>query len=241
MKVKKLITLLEILSVTCMVSVGFSSWLITDSPKVQVKGDIETYDIVNHNKYVSVSNMSISDYNNDGFYTDYVFSDGATNVCKVEFDMTMNYNLYMKDLYGYDTSSWKVNDFEFDVDLGYSKNLSYSNNAWSFFDLIGRSSASSTTGSYGIDSTPSTSLSITHTRNISVNNTSYSITTYDAKPSCNNVFSISNIPITAYYINIHLVYSFTIDNFNSGDYVGDYMNLLYIGIPFMVSFVVMEG
>lgn len=238
MKFKKVVMLIELLSVTCMVSVGFSSWLAISSPVVQIEGNIETYKIVNHNKYISVSNMSISDYDANGFYTDFIYSDGTSNICKVEFDLTMNYNQYMIDIYGRNTTNWSVKNFDFDIDLGYSTELIYDSNYeyYNFFDLIGRSTTSSSSGTYGLDTTPSKTLTITHTRDVSVNSSNYSSSNFDSNPSCNNIFRVPSVPVTTTNINVHLIYTFTTFGYSATDHLA-----LMDGIPFLVNYVVMEG
>ena len=246
MNFKKLAILIEMLSVTCLVSVGFSSWLVTNPTNHRIVGNIETYDIINSNAYISISNMIMSDYTESGFYTDFIYSDGVSKTCKVEFDVIMNYNKYMTDIHGTNKNTWgNSRDFEFEIELGYKENVAVknlTNREWTFFDIIGRSSNSSIKGKYGYDNTPSSLLSINGEMNNSVSNDDYSISNFDENPSYNCVFSVNDVPSSTKYINIKLEYYFEINDFNENTTAAnDFLTLTDIGIPFLVNFIVVEG
>lgn len=242
MNFKKLAVLIEMLSVTCLVSVGFSSWLVTSTSNYKVVGNVESYDIINSNDYIVISNMIISDYNESGFFTDYIYSDGVSNICKFEYDVTMNYNKYMTDIYGDNKNNWgNSKKFNFEFDLCYSEEVSVrnvTNEEWKFFDILGRSSNSSIQVKYGYDEEPSLdveNLEENMKNNVSLND--YSITNFDENPSFNCEFNINNVPSSTKYINMKMQYYFTITDYNK--VYGDYLALVN-GIPFSVNFIVME-
>ena len=75
MNFKKMITLIEMLALTGVISVGFSTWVIVETsfPEMQVK--VETENVFNTNHYLSIKNITFSDYDEYGFYKDFIYSD----------------------------------------------------------------------------------------------------------------------------------------------------------------------
>lgn len=75
MNLKKMITLIEILALTGVMSVGFSTWVIveTNFPEIQIQ--VETENVFNTNEYLKIKNVVFSDYDSDGFYNDFIYVD----------------------------------------------------------------------------------------------------------------------------------------------------------------------
>ena len=70
MKIKKLITLIEMLSLTGLISVGFSSWLVIHTDFKTAGGTIIAEEVINYNDYIKVKNVTMSDASDTGFVLD---------------------------------------------------------------------------------------------------------------------------------------------------------------------------
>ena len=91
MGVKKVITLIEILAVTSLVSVGFSSWIITDpNGSPTVTGTLEAENVINNNNYITVKDYIFPEYGEKGFYYDYTVGDSKECVIKTEIEFNLS-------------------------------------------------------------------------------------------------------------------------------------------------------
>lgn len=238
MKVKKLITLIEILAMTGLVSVGFSSWLIIESNPAIIEGKVNVEEVFDNNDYITIKNMSFSDYyfNNGqgGFYPDYTYTNDLTKLTStgiLEFDIIIDLNKYRTEL---KTSPSSV---ELDIVLGYSVQHN-GQIIGNFMDIISRSlskNASDVSNQGDFNSTftylydgvsPDSSMDI---QIISSGEVSYSNST--PAPNINrkikflNISSVNNISISAEYI-------FKLDN---GFSAQDNASLNEGGVPFKLS------
>ena len=75
MNFRKMITLIEMLALTGVMSVGFSTWVIVETSFPEIHVQVETEKVLNYNKYIKFKNIVFSDYDEFGFYNDFVYSD----------------------------------------------------------------------------------------------------------------------------------------------------------------------
>ena len=80
MNFKKIATTIELLAITSVVSVGFSAWSIVETISPTVTATIETENIINSKDCLTINNMSFSDYDEKGFFKDFIYSDPSTAI-----------------------------------------------------------------------------------------------------------------------------------------------------------------
>ena len=92
MNFRKMITLIEMLALTGVMSVGFSTWVIieTEFPYIQVQ--VETENVFNTNDYLEIKNIAFSDYNENGFYDDFTYVEDTTGnlIGYLEFEIEVD-------------------------------------------------------------------------------------------------------------------------------------------------------
>ena len=89
MNFKKIATTIELLAITSVVSVGFSAWSIVETTSPTVTATIETENVIDNNTFITIKNMTFSDFyyeldesNNVtkyGFFQDNVFDTSKLN------------------------------------------------------------------------------------------------------------------------------------------------------------------
>ena len=111
MNFKKMITLIEMLALTGVMSVGFSTWVIVETsfPEMQVK--VETENVFNTNDYLKIKNFSFSDYSDKGFYLDFIYTETpSTTQAQIFLDIEINLVEWRKLI---DDSSFTKLNFDF--------------------------------------------------------------------------------------------------------------------------------
>lgn len=191
MKIKKLISLVEIFAMTGLVSVGFSSWLIVESNPISLSGNIVVEEVINYNEYITIKNMTFSDYDASGFYNDYVYStDTSTRLFTANLEADMIIDLTKCRNMG-ETLTFVV---ELSQDIS---NIS--------FNMLSNSNVPITKKySYNYDGgTSSEILNVQY--NALFSNPIVTLT--DETPFTNNT--------NASYLNIHMTYVFNFSNLNN--------------------------
>ena len=126
MNFKKMITLIEMLALTGIMSVGFSTWVIVETNFPEIHVQVETENVFNTNEFLTIKNITFSDYDANGFYVDYIYSSDTSTRSKtgyLEFDIIVNLS--------------KCSMFEENLSFEFSMSTNPNN---SKFDLIGNSS-----------------------------------------------------------------------------------------------------
>ena len=109
MNFKKMITLFELLALTGVMSVGFSTWVIVETQFRYITAPIETENVFNTNEFLIIKNASFSDYNEEGFYLDYLYEEEQTKeYAKIFFDIEVNLKKWRELV---DDSSFSKLDF----------------------------------------------------------------------------------------------------------------------------------
>ena len=127
-----MLTLFEILSLTTLVSVGFSSWVIVENTNQSVNAGVSVETVVNNNNYLSIKNVMFSEYvfvdgnsSSSGFYNNNSYT-AVENVAILSYEVVL--------------SSYQIlastSNVIFDISLGYSGTVS------SALDIINKSSHS---------------------------------------------------------------------------------------------------
>lgn len=90
MNFRKMITLIEMLALTGVMSVGFSTWVIVETsfPEIQIK--VETENVFNTNEYLEIKNIILSDYNEDGFYDEFNYNSSVVPYAYLYADLYIN-------------------------------------------------------------------------------------------------------------------------------------------------------
>lgn len=226
MKIKRLITLIETLALTGLVSVGFSSWLVIETNPAVIAGlKANVEDVFSNYDYLIIKNMSFSDYyynNGGGFYPDYTYTSDVTQLTDtgiLEFDVIIDLNKYRTDL---KTSPSSIN---LDLYLGYSD--SHNGQAiGNFLDIITRSlpnNGFSSSFTYLYDN-------VAPVNEPTVVGTEVSYTAETPYPNIDRKFTFNNIN-TVNKIYISAVYSFTL---NGGFTAQDNASLNEGGVPFRI-------
>ena len=222
MNFRKMITAIELLAVTGVMSVGFSTWVIVETsfPEIQVK--VETENVVNVDEYLKIKNVIFSDYNTNGFYTDFVYGDTTDNLTGyLEFDIEVDLSM----------CTFISGNLEFEI--GISTLVA----SKSSFDLVGfATKISREESSYVISDNSSTSGSVSKIDdlledNIRISNPSYATT-------INDVFSIAESN-RQNMLTISLKYGFTIESSDLSTLCT--LNGNGIGIKTTVTALVREG
>lgn len=131
MNFKKMITLIELLALTGVVSVGFSTWVIVETSFPEAHVQIETEKVVNTNLYLKIKNAVFSDYDSNGFFIDFIYSEntstegdnpGRSLTGYLEFDIEVDLSQcsYLNGKFNFDIS------IDTNVD-GYSSNYIFMN------------------------------------------------------------------------------------------------------------------
>ena len=107
MKIKRLITLIESLAMTGLISVGFSSWLIVEQSIATIYANATVENVVNNNDYLEIKNMSFSDYDSKGFYIDFVYDSNRSMTGYL--DVTVDVNLQNFRKFVASTDKYKFN------------------------------------------------------------------------------------------------------------------------------------
>ena len=93
MNLKKMITLIELLALTGVSSVGFSTWVIVETIFPEAHIQVETENVFNTN--VIIQNVSFSDYNSNGFYNNFIYEDDTSSNLTgyLEFDIVVDLSM----------------------------------------------------------------------------------------------------------------------------------------------------
>lgn len=209
MKIKRLITLIEMLSLTGLISVGFSSWLIVETELLSLEGTIKAENVIDNNDYLEIKTMSFSDYDSSGFFVDFVFDSNRsmTGYLDVVIDV---------DLQEFKTGVTSSNNYKFMLNLVSESDYQIKGINYLFYDLmkdesvtynytISTASSSSTFPSSGNQFTPST---------VYIPNTTYTINSTSFTQSATSFFSslvINNGSSSDLSLRLNLKYSFTVD------------------------------
>ena len=193
MNFRKMITLIEMLALTGVMSVGFSTWVIVETsfPEIQVK--VETENVVNVDEYLKIKNVVFSDYNTNGFYTDFIYGDTTNNLTGyLEFDIEVDLSM----------CTFISGSLEFEI--GISTLVA----SKSSFDLVGYATTiSREESSYTISDSSSTSGIVSKNSNLLDNNIKISNPSYST--TINDVFSITESN-RQNMLTISLKYGFTL-------------------------------
>lgn len=209
MKIKKIITLIEMLSLTGLISVGFSSWLIVETELASLEGTIKAENVIDNNRYLEIKTMSFSDYDTSGFFIDFVYDSNRsmTGYLDVVIDV---------DLQEFKTGVTSSNNYKFNLNLVTESKYNLLGTNYLFYDLmkdetitynytLSTASGSSTYPSTGNPYVPST---------IYVPNTTYTVNSTSFTQSATSFFSsftISNGSSSDLSLRLNLKYSFTVD------------------------------
>lgn len=130
MNFKKIATTIELLAITSVVSVGFSAWSIVETTFPTVTATIETENVIDNNTFITIKNMTFSDFYYEldenknvtkyGFFQDNVFDTSKlNNTCILEVEVEVNLNM---------CSDYITNNvYQFDFGLNCSKNMARNN------------------------------------------------------------------------------------------------------------------
>lgn len=128
MKIKKLLAMIEILAVTSLVSVGFSSWTIVYNPDPQYEDiNIVAEDIINVSDYVSNISMSFSEFAKEGFVSDNTFNSSSSNIGYLNIQYTFDLESFINE------QNFTGNSLSFETQLGYSSST-YPFNIIEYYD-----------------------------------------------------------------------------------------------------------
>lgn len=237
MKFKKLITLIETLALTGLVSVGFSSWLIIETNPAILQGRVNVEEVYDNNDYLTIKNMSFSDYCNGGFYDDYKYgTESLTNPGVLEFDIVINLNKYREEL---KTSPSSV---ELDIQLSYYEQIKFDDEGNpNFLDIITRSLSSTSSddslkGSFNsifsckYDNNDSNSFTKIIQTKVAYSNETPS-PNIDTIIRFDDISNVSSIVLSSEYIFM-MDKGFVNSGFTEKD--NDYFNLYERGIPFKI-------
>ena len=113
MNFRKMITLIEMLALTGVMSVGFSTWVIVETSFPEIQIQVETENVFNTNEYLEIKNIVLSDYNENGFYPDFIYTDAQDKTkAKLFVDYYVNLEKY-RQLTG--STSLTSLDFSFTI------------------------------------------------------------------------------------------------------------------------------
>ena len=132
MKFKKLFTLIEMLSLTGLISVGFSSWLIVETEFPSISGTIKAENVVN-NEFLKIRTMSFSDYDGTtttpGYYIDFVYNSNRSNTGYLEVVIDI-------DLKTFKTKVVSTNNYKLLLNLITNSTIPVTGNNVLFYDLM---------------------------------------------------------------------------------------------------------
>lgn len=143
MRVKRVLTILELLATTGVVSVGFSSWAMITGNSINAQIEVLGDDLLDTDKYFLVKNIDMSDHaavnGYYGFYTNHIYTKVLSNVAIIEFDIIFDYTRFYSNFYS--------NTSDLPSDINVTLNLSYISDC---YDIIGESVTDGITLSYGL-------------------------------------------------------------------------------------------
>lgn len=227
MGIKKILTTIELLATTGIFSVGFSSWAIISGAQVDPTIAVNADSVIKTNDYIEIKNMIMSDYGSAngyrGFYTNWIYSEGTSNVAKVEFDIIFDYTNYFANFYS------NTNELPSSINVGVS--LGYSDSMANKYDIINKSASISNVYGIGYNANPST----IETTGLVENYTSYIYSNYNV----NITETLKNSPLKIFF---KYIYTFTvnIESSTTGLSASDYTALAQ-GIPFKVMVSIEEN
>lgn len=227
MKIKRLITLIETLALTGLVSVGFSSWLIIETNPAVISGRVNVEEVFNNNNYLSIKNLSFSDYCKDGFYDDYTFGTASNNNAGIlEFDIIIDVKKYREEL--------KTNPsmLKLDVLLTYSKYYDQ-NGDFEGLDIISRSISVSSDGVQTVNINNYFKCIYDGSESSTVTRTVYTAVNYSENipsPNLNSIYVLNGIN-SVNKIVMNLIYEF---NLVGGWKETDYLDIIGEGVPFYI-------
>ena len=92
MNFKKMITLIEFLALTGVMSVGFSTWVIVQTKFPDFTIEAETENVYNMDDYLEIRNIMLSDYKDNGFYNEFDFNAAVVNYAYLYIDLYVDVN-----------------------------------------------------------------------------------------------------------------------------------------------------
>ena len=219
MRFRKMVATIELLSVTSVISVGFSSWTAFTLNPASVQGNIQTENVININEYLTIKDFIFSDYDSGGFFDDFkygVYSSDSTisvenTVAYLEAYIEVDLDMYC-DAIGIDHTS--AQNYSFDINLYCDTVFKVQNNTIStnFFNYSLNDTLSYSYSLYTASTgATTTSSSIPYTFE-QVGGTDAGSGTDTSTINLNSALS-TNIEIStpADYLYIDLVYGFTIE------------------------------
>lgn len=90
MNFKKMITLIEMLALTGVMSVGFSTWVIVETSFNEIDIKVDTENVFDTNHFLTISNITFSDYSDKGFYPEFIYTDSPVYIGYLEFDLIVD-------------------------------------------------------------------------------------------------------------------------------------------------------
>ena len=234
MKIKRLITLIESLALTGLVSVGFSSWLIVGSNPSILTAGVNVEEVIDNNDYIGIKNTIFSDYNysgnatngTGGFYNDFVFSTEYSNTGVLEFDIEINFSKYKVE------QKSSPSNIQLIFQIGY-KEFYDDDGSIQAFDIISRALNSK------VDSTQEDPISISYEPyydGVNTSQVSYTKLDYVAYsssvyyPTVSGKFMLNNVSSISKIVIENKVYFKLLDGFKHSDYI----DLASFGIPFKI-------
>lgn len=148
MKIKKILAMIEILAVTCLVSVGFSSWVVVNTYPEYKDINVATEGVINVSDYISDIKMSFSEVAKEGFVNDYSLDSSSPNIGYLKAEYTFNLDLFKQ------SENFEGTSLLFETKLELS-NSTYPLNIISYFEN------NNTTITYTIDSNAAVTASKT--------------------------------------------------------------------------------
>lgn len=226
MNFKKIATTIELLAITSVVSVGFSAWAIVETTFPTVTATIETENIINNKNCLTINNMIFSDYDEKGFFKDFIYTDPSTAVIGTD-------RLYT----GY---------LDVEVEIHISNCIEYISNGNYKFTFELSNNASDTSPVNIIAKASATSGSLVLTASCSDSNVIINEPVNVENPTSNNSYTLINSVsfsnnATTGSMFLNLTYGITL---SSGDFSSMYSNIsdgTYSGISFNLKAYLEQG
>lgn len=93
MKIKKILAMIEVLAVTSMLSVGFSSWTFVNNPEPEtIVADVTTEDVFHVNDFFTLDKMEMFEFSNHGLFYDETID--FVGDLKISFSLQIKDGLY---------------------------------------------------------------------------------------------------------------------------------------------------
>lgn len=235
MDIKKILTTIELLATTGIFSVGFSSWAIICGSSLEKNIPVNAENVIDITPYIEVKNIVMSDYgtynNKRGFYTNFIYTEGTSNIAKVEYDIIFKYGEYFSNFYS--NISELPNSLDVVTTLGFSDDMSNK------YNIIEKSKTISN---------DITTYNISNKYGVGYNSISTNIN-QNGSLTCNDssISLIYNVAVDetkkAADLSIYFSYSYTFtveqESNETGISVSDYTNLTK-GIPFHITISIEE-